>query len=111
MKIINASIDVTQIDKSKLVTTNKEGKPFKDGGKYLNVTIKLWDEPDKFGNDVSITEPQTEDQRKAGDKPKYLGNGKVVYSSSGSEKTAKPKARQDATAGVTDGVNQDDLPF
>ena len=71
-KIIGASIDLTKIDKSKI----KEGK---NGQKYIDISIVLNDEADKFGNTVAITEGQTKEEREAKAKKTYLGNGKVVW--------------------------------
>jgi hypothetical protein len=63
-KLITASIDVTKIEKNRLITGKK--------GTYLNLTIWVNDKDDKFGNDVSI------EQRVEKGQPKiYLGNGKT----------------------------------
>lgn len=98
--IINASIDLTKIDKSKIVTTDKNGQPFKNGGKYLNVSIFVNDQPDQFGNDASIAINQSKEEREAGEKRVYLGNGKIVGG-----KPAAPTPAQQAPAA------NDDLPF
>jgi hypothetical protein len=66
--IINASIDVTKIDRTKLI---------KD--KYLNVSIIVDDKNDKFGNNVSITLSQSSEERAAKAPKIYMGNGKVVW--------------------------------
>jgi hypothetical protein len=66
--IINASIDVTKIDKTKLI---------KD--KYLNLSIIVDDKNDKFGNNVSITLSQSSEERAAKAPKTYMGNGKVVW--------------------------------
>lgn len=44
-KMLNISIDVTKIDKSKLIVGEK--------GTYLNLTVSVNDEKDNYGNDVS----------------------------------------------------------
>lgn len=44
--------------------------------KYLAVNIYVNDEPDQYGNTVSITVPNTKEERDAGKKPIYLGEGK-----------------------------------
>jgi len=67
-KLITASINLSKIDKSKII----EGKK----GKYIDLTIWLNDKPDQFGNDVSI-EQRTE---KGADKI-YIGNGKIYKQS------------------------------
>ena len=61
--IISASIDVTRIDKDK----------------YLNVSITVNDENDKFGNNVTVTLNQSQEERNAKAPRTYLGNGKVVW--------------------------------
>ena len=72
--IISASIDLAKIDKSKIV----EGK---NGAKYYNILISVNDEKNKYGQDVAISENQSEDDRKAGVKKNYLGNGKTIWTS------------------------------
>lgn len=67
-KLITASINLSKIDKTKII----EGKK----GKYIDLTIWLNDQPDQFGNDVSI-EQRTE---KGADK-NYIGNGKIYKQS------------------------------
>ena len=74
MKIISASINLNKINKSKLV----KGK---DGNEYLNISIICNDSENEWGKDVSITEGQTEQERKDKVKKNYLGNGKTVYNS------------------------------
>lgn len=68
-KLYLGSIDLNKINKEDIVTTDKNGKPFENGAKYLNISIWLNDEADKFGNQIGI---------KAGKKDSsyYLGNAK-----------------------------------
>jgi hypothetical protein len=63
------SIDLTKIKKEDVVTTDKNGQPFKNDAKYLNISVWVNDEADKYGNKVSI---------KAGKKDSsyYIGNAK-----------------------------------
>lgn len=100
--IINASIDLNKIDKTKIVTTDKNGQPFKNGAKYYNITIFVNDQPDQFGNDSSIAANQSKEEREAGDKRVYLGNGKIV---GGKPAAPAPAAAQQAPSA------DDDLPF
>lgn len=72
--IIGASIDLSKLDESKIV-------PGKNGARYYNITIMVADEPNKYGKDVTIIEPQTKEQREAKEERTYLGNGKTVYKS------------------------------
>ena len=63
--IISAGIDLNKIDKSKIRTTDKDGNPFNNGAKYLDVEIFLNETKDKYGNDVSIAIKQTKEDRKS----------------------------------------------
>ena len=94
-KMMSAKLDVNKIDKSKLFKGAK--------GTYLDVTIVLNDEPDKFGNTVSIIQSQTKEERDAKADKNYLGNGKVFWSSDGSS-TPNNKVEQ-----IED--DSDSLPF
>jgi hypothetical protein len=72
-KLIALSIDVTKFDKSKLVKGKK--------GTYANITISVNDEEDQFGNDVSVWESQSKEERDAKENRNFLGNGKTIWSS------------------------------
>ena len=72
MIIVNASIDLTKIDKAKIIEGAK--------GKYYNVTIIVKDEKDRYGNDAEVLESQSKEERLEKKPKKYLGNGKIVYS-------------------------------
>ncbi len=67
--IINLSIDVTKIDKTKLID-----------GKYLNTQIFINDET-KYGNNVSMCYSQSKEERDNKAKKEYFANGKVVWTS------------------------------
>jgi hypothetical protein len=68
--IINASLDLTKVEKSKVIKGKK--------GSYINVTMFINDEVDQFGNHASIIMSQTKEERDAKTPRVYLGNGKVV---------------------------------
>ena len=69
--IIKTSINLDQIDKSKIYVGKK--------GKYLPVTITLNDELDNFGNNGPIIIEQTKEERESKSPKTYLGNVKVVW--------------------------------
>tara|TARA_R110002050_G_scaffold94607_2_gene196811 strand:- start:2471 stop:2767 length:297 start_codon:yes stop_codon:yes gene_type:complete len=69
--IITASIRVDKLPKEKFI----KGK---DGAVYYNLTINVNDET-RYGNNVSISDSQTLEEREAKVKRNYLGNGKVVW--------------------------------
>jgi hypothetical protein len=96
--LINASIDLTKVDKTKLVK-----------GKYLNLTIAVNDNLDNYGNNVSLTIQQSKEEREIKASKTYLGNGKVVYTN-GDVKVAE---KQDKPLQNTSDKFKDipDLPF
>jgi hypothetical protein len=92
-KLLSLSIDITKINKSELITGEK--------GTYLNLTVSLNDEADKFGNTVSAWQSQTKEQREAKAKRTFLGNGKVIFDSEGKQQQQAPQVQEE----------QVDLPF
>jgi hypothetical protein len=91
--LISGSIDLTKIDKEKLVN-----------GKYLNIQISINDNSDQYGNNVGITIGQTKEEREAKAKKTYIGNAKVMWTD-GSIKVAE-KVQENAPIEA-----KDDLPF
>ena len=93
--IINHYIDLTKVDKSRL----------KDG-KFLQITTVL-DNESKYGNNVGTYESMSKDEKDAGKKRNYVGNGKVVWTDGtiaiAEKENAVPAAPATATAA--------DLPF
>ena len=80
-KIISASIDLAKIDKTKIITTDKNGVTYASGAKILPVQIVLNDEADQYGNDTAIRINQSKEERERKDKAVYIGNGKTVWTS------------------------------
>jgi hypothetical protein len=74
MRIINAKIDLSKLDKTKIFITEK-------GSQYYSVQVIVNDSENEWGQDVTILEPQTKEQRESKQKKIYLGNGKTVYNS------------------------------
>ncbi len=94
--IISGSIDLSKIKKEKIVN-------HKNGSKYYSIQIFLNDEKDKYGNDVSIKENLTKEEREGGAKAEYIGNGKIVHSGNGKAKKDEPREQS---------IKDDsDLPF
>jgi hypothetical protein len=101
--IINASINLNNIDKSKIIDGKK--------GKYLPISITINDEPDQFGNQGPITIAQSKEEREAKSAKTYLGNVKVVWTN-GDNVSAAPRDGQQAQAPAQSLTPQaDDLPF
>jgi hypothetical protein len=65
--ILNLSIDLSKVDKSKLVD-----------GKYLNTQVFINDES-KFGNNVSMAYSQSKEERESKVSKQYIANGRVVF--------------------------------
>lgn len=71
---VNFSIDVTKLDKSRIVTG-------KNGGKYVDLTCFISPtEPDKYGQHGGIQQSTTSDERQAGTKMPFVGNVKAFWS-------------------------------
>ena len=60
-------------------------------GSYKKLTMSISDTTDKYGNNISIYEEQSKEQRDAKAKKNYVGNGKIFWSS-GSVTVAEKKA-------------------
>lgn len=69
MSLINISLDLTKIDKSRI----KEGK---NGQKYISLVVASNQQPDQYGNTHSVYHNQTEEERKSQAKRIFCGNGK-----------------------------------
>ncbi len=83
MKLIGISVDVLKLTQKKLYKGEK--------GLYAKLTLELRDEPDKYGNDVSVWEAQSKEERDGKEDRNFLGNGKVLWE--GEQKT--PEAKDD----------------
>ena len=99
--IIKASINLNNIDKSKII----EGKK----GKYLPITITINDEVDQFGNQGSIVVAQSKEEREAKVAKTYLGNVAVVWTNGENVAAAPREDQPQQSAPVAQPV--DDLPF
>ena len=108
--IINASINVAKMPKEKFV----KGK---DGNVWYNFTISINDDT-RYGNNVSVTDSRTMDEKEAGKPLTYLGNGKVVWikdavGDTGKIKLAEREEKPDIISGTesANAVEKSDLPF
>jgi hypothetical protein len=66
MRIFDGSINLTKIDKAKIIAGAK--------GSYLNVRIIVKDELDQYGNIGFISQNTTKEERESGIKGTILGN-------------------------------------
>lgn len=101
-QLISLKIDLNKVDKSRLFTSSK-------GALYLDATLFVNDEPDKFGQCGMIVQQVTKDERANGVKGNILGNGKILYGE------GKPRPKQSSEpehiSRAVEKVKEDDLPF
>ena len=77
-------------------------------GKFKNYTISISDFTNEYGQNISMYDEQTEEERNAKTPKKYIGNGKVFWTDgkvSVATKDSKETAKQVVSA------DSDDLPF
>lgn len=92
---IEISIDLTKIDKSKI-------KNHENGSKYYNIEVVEKAEP-KYGQNWTVYEKQTKEEREAKKKGVILGNGKNY--GWGDQDTPAQKTT------ISPGPSTDDMPF
>ena len=66
--LASISLDLTKVDKSRLIK-----------GKYLNLTLSVNDELDKYDNNVAAWESQSKEERESKVTRNFLGNGRVLW--------------------------------
>ena len=103
--IIKTSIDLTKIDKSKIIQGKK--------GKYLPITITLNDEVDQFGNQGPVIISQSKEEREMKTDKIYLGNVQVVWTNGENVNTAPREGEPEkSNVEVLQSIaKEDDLPF
>lgn len=101
--IINASINLNDIPKNKIIDGKK--------GKYLPITITINDEPDNFGNQGPITVGQSKEERESKAPKVYLGNVKVLWTNGQNVPVAPRDGQQQSSPQRRAPAPVDDLPF
>jgi len=96
-RIINASIDLSKIDKARITENN--------GKKWYQISIIENDEADQYGKNVSIEQGMTKEERESGAKKVYIGSGKTVWE--GKSKAKAPEAKKPNP----NNHGADDMPF
>jgi hypothetical protein len=97
--MIKISICLSDIDKSRITVSQKNGK------KYMNFLIKD-STNDKYGNDYMVTEDISKEERQAGKQGKILGNGKNLGGGSGA-----PRQTQSTPPTQESSYDPDSMPF
>jgi hypothetical protein len=73
----------------------------KDGAVYYNCTLSINDDANQWGQNVSLTDSQTKEEREAKKSKNYLGNGNVVWTD-GNIKAVKKETAPQQSALVDD---------
>lgn len=97
--LMNVSLRVDKLPKEKFVAG-------KDGAVYYNFTIGVNDEANQWGQNVSLTDSQTKEEREAKKPKNYIGNGNVVWTDGNIVAVKKEQNIAEKAQTVTD-----DLPF
>lgn len=100
--MIKLKIDVTKIDKTRLFKGAK--------GTYLDLVVYENDAPDEYGNDFSVKQDCTKEDREAGVKMPYIGNGKNMGQKA-KPATAPRKVAATYAAPQQEEPEGDDIPF
>ena len=77
-------------------------------GNYITLQVGLNDETNKFGHNINVTIPQSQEQRQAKEPKKYIGNGKVFWTDG--KLTVADKVEEPVGA-AQQSPDRDDLPF
>lgn len=75
-------------------------------GVWKNYTLSISDKTSQYGQNVSLYEKQTDEQRQANEPKSYIGNGKI-YWTDGNISVADRVERETSAASGT----ETDLPF
>lgn len=101
---INLSINVSNIDKSKMIQGKK--------GQYLNMTVFVDpDNADQYGNHGMITQSLPKEEREAGQKGEILGNAKVFWSGSSDNHNNNSSSQSQNKPQPSQPDGFDDIPF
>jgi len=73
-------------------------------GNYKNYTISISDYTNDYGQNVSMYEEQTKEERESNSPKKYIGNGKVFWTD-GKVQVAEKQVE------TTTSEKEEDLPF
>ena len=97
--LINVSVNLDKLDKTRII----KGK----SGNYYNFTVSVNDQTSQYGDNASLFNTQSKEEREAKAEKVYVGNGKVVWTDGNitmAERQEQPQAAQAAPVAV-------DLPF
>jgi len=93
--LINLKINLDNLPKEKFVKGKK--------GTYYNFTVSVNDDTNTYGQNASVFDSQSKEQREAKEPRKYIGNGQVAWT----DGTCVKAERQEESQAVA----SDDMPF
>jgi hypothetical protein len=99
--LISVSINVADLPKEKFVQGKK--------GTYYNFTISVNDDTNQFGQNVSLFDSQTKEEREAKKSKNYIGNGSVIWSDG--KMTVAERQEKKEVAPAPAEADSNDLPF
>ena len=105
--MIRISICLSDLPKDKITTASNQKK-------YINLVVDERRMPDAYDNTHTVYVSQTKEERTAGEKKVYVGNGKEhVFNNSGNQQQSQqqPSTPQSNTYNNPSTGSVDDLPF
>ena len=93
--LINLSINLDNLPKEKFVKGKK--------GTYYNFTVSVNDDTNTYGQNASVFDSQSKEQREAKEPKKFIGNGVVIWT----DGTCVKAVRQEEAQAVA----SDEMPF
>ena len=96
--LINLSINLDNLPKEKFVKGKK--------GTYYNFTVSVNDDTNAYGQNASVFDSQSKEQREAKQPKTYIGNGQVIWTDG---TCVKSERQEEAPAKQV--VASNDLPF
>ena len=100
--LLSVSINVADLPKEKFVVGKK--------GTYYNFTISVNDDTNQFGQNVSLFDSQTKEEREAKKSKSYIGNGAVIWSN-GTCVVAERQDKESPQAAPAPAADDSGLPF
>ena len=99
--LLSVSINVADLPKEKFVVGKK--------GTYYNFTISVNDDTNQFGQNVSLFDSQTKEEREAKKSKNYIGNGKTIWTDG--KATLAERQDESPQAAPAPAADSSDLPF
>jgi len=115
MANLSFTIDLNKISEKRIRTKDKNGNPYKDGARYLDLVL-IETPNSKHDTDFMISESVTKEERAQKKWGAVLGNGKYFGSARQQPRTQQDNRSAQPSAGASDvppepAPEGDDVPF